>query len=109
MSPGNFGDTHLGDTDTKEITVTNTSDEDQEVQDLTIAGANAGEFAVTENHCPNGTKLAPGESCTVEVRFAPAAEGTRAAAVTVIPKDGEASKADVQGTGEPADSAGSGG
>jgi ASPM-SPD-2-Hydin domain-containing protein len=96
VPPGRFGVDHLGDTSTATITVGNDSKEAQQIEGATITGADAGDFQITANAC-TGTTLAPGQTCTVQVRFAPSAEGTRTADVQVTPKDAPAATATVQG------------
>ncbi len=49
---------------------------------LSLAGAQAAEFALGEGDCAAGTTLAGGQSCSVTVRFTPAASGQRLAELT---------------------------
>jgi hypothetical protein len=49
----------------------------------------AAEFAVTGGDCTVGMELAPSESCTVEVTFAPSAEETSSAVVAVVTAAGD--------------------
>jgi hypothetical protein len=49
----------------------------------------AAEFSLTGGDCAVGTELAPSESCTVEVTFAPTAEATSSAVVAVVTAAGD--------------------
>jgi len=62
------------------ITVTATGNQTVNLTSIAIAGANAGDFAISANTC--GATLAAGASCTVSVTFSPTAAGTRTAALT---------------------------
>ena len=97
LPPGGFQVDAPGDTSTETITVGNASKEAQQIEGVTIAGANAGDFQITASSC-TGTTLASGQTCTVHVKFAPVAKGTRTAEVQVTAKDAEATTATVQGT-----------
>jgi hypothetical protein len=99
LPPGGFGVDNLGDASTETITVGNASKEAQQIEGVTIAGANPGEFEITANGC-TGATLASGQTCAVQVKFAPTAEGTRTAEVQVTPKDAKAATATVQGAVE---------
>jgi hypothetical protein len=63
------------------VTVTNTGTADLNVGSATLIGTNSGDFQLT-NGCV--LSLAPGGSCTIQVRFAPTASGTRTAQVQLI-------------------------
>jgi hypothetical protein len=77
----NFGNQATGTTSSaKPVTVTNSGAASLIFAGITLSGANAADFAQT-NNC--GTALAPGSSCTVNVTFAPVAAGTRSAAINV--------------------------
>jgi hypothetical protein len=62
------------------VTLTNTGGTALSISSITIGGAEAGEFAET-NDC--GTTLASGASCTISVTFAPTAGGTVTATLAV--------------------------
>ncbi|HUI40640.1 MAG TPA: choice-of-anchor D domain-containing protein [Terriglobia bacterium] len=61
-------------------TLTNTGTETVNITGITLAGANAGDFADTTT-C--GATLAAGKSCTITVTFTPTVGGTRTATVSV--------------------------
>jgi len=53
------------------------------ISSISLGGANAGDFATT-NNCPNvATGLAAGASCTLSVTFKPLTVGARSAAITL--------------------------
>ena len=62
------------------ITLANTGNADLSVTSVAVSGANASDFAQT-NNC--GSSVAAGANCTISVSFKPAAAGTRTAAVIV--------------------------
>jgi hypothetical protein len=63
--------------------IPNTSGSNPTVADAaSIAGANAGDFTITGNGC-FGQTLEPGQSCTIELMFAPSALGSRAATLDI--------------------------
>lgn len=63
-----------------------------------VAGAQAAEFEITRDTC-DGQTLALNASCVIDVRFAPAAAGTRQATVTVSASPGGTAAAQVSGLG----------
>lgn len=67
---------------------------------ITTSGTHAGDFAV-DGSCSASTQLAPGAQCALEVRFTPAAVGTRAAQVEVGWNGGSVTIV-FSGAGEPA-------
>jgi len=82
----NFGDKIVGTTSaTAPITLTNTGTTSVAITLISITGANAADFAQT-NNC--GTSLAANSSCTINVTFKPTATGARAASVTVTDNGG---------------------
>jgi hypothetical protein len=49
-----------------------------------ISGANAGDYAITQNNCPSSpATLSAGGSCSITVTFSPTASGTRTANVVL--------------------------
>jgi hypothetical protein len=60
------------------VTLTNSGASPLTVGHVVVTGANAGDFAVSADACSTQS-LAPGASCTVDVRFTPGAEGARGA------------------------------
>ncbi len=80
-SPLNFGGVYIGGSSTLQLTFTNTTSftSTVNVTNVAISGVNAGDFSQTSN-CAS---LGMGQSCTINVTFAPTARGTRSGAVTV--------------------------
>ena len=69
------------------VAITNDGDANLVISSITKAGTNPGDFAFENNACafPSLPKqLTPGQSCTLDVRFAPTASGARSASVRVI-------------------------
>ncbi|HEV2494752.1 MAG TPA: choice-of-anchor D domain-containing protein [Terriglobia bacterium] len=62
------------------VTLTNNGNATLTVTSIGITGANAGDFAQT-NNC--GTTVNAGASCTINATFTPTATGTRAGSVTI--------------------------
>ncbi len=76
-----FGEQQVGGTsEPLAVTVTNTGSRAMSLTGVRFTGEAAGEFAVVSDDCSGSTRQG-GESCTVEVAFAPAANGPRAAAL----------------------------
>jgi hypothetical protein len=57
------------------VTIDNTGPVSLNISGASISGANAGEFAIAGNDCTR--PVAPGASCTIGLKFLPAASGTR--------------------------------
>jgi hypothetical protein len=76
----NFGTVEIGNKVTKVVTVTNTGTTALDISRVGVTGADAGDFTPS-NLCPSS--LAPTDSCTIEVRFAPRSTGSRTATLTV--------------------------
>ena len=64
----------------KKVTLTSSGTANLTISSIAITGANAGDFAQT-NNCP--ANLAPGKKCTVSVTFAPSQIGSRSASLTL--------------------------
>lgn len=80
------------------ITLDN-GDDPLTITSITISGANAGDFAQT-NDC--GTSLPAGGKCTISVTFTPSASGTRTAAISIVDSaPGSPHVATLSGTGNP--------
>ncbi|TVQ33536.1 MAG: choice-of-anchor D domain-containing protein [Wenzhouxiangella sp.] len=95
-----FGDVTLGETETREVTVSNVAGEDAEALVLTGLSIGTGAFAITDQgDCGLGSILAGGESCTVEVSFAPDAAGTFSDDLVISAGDGQSQSVPVSGTG----------
>jgi hypothetical protein len=75
-----FGTVEVGNNVTKGVTVKNTGTTALDISRVGATGADAGDFKPS-NHCPSS--LAPSDSCTIEVRFAPSTTGSRTATLTV--------------------------
>ena len=77
-----FGEVMLGTTSpVVQFTITSSGDAPVELGARSTIGDNAADFETTADTCPVGA-LAIGDSCTIDVRFAPLAEGTRQAVIT---------------------------
>ena len=63
-------------------TLTNTGQAPLTLATLTLAGAAAGDFALSGD-CTSGATLAPGSSCGMQMAFAPTGVGTRSGTLTV--------------------------
>lgn len=59
---------------------------------LSLTGTNAGEFAIASSSCA-GMMLAPGDSCTIDVRFEPTTMGAKSASLMVDGADAPVSVA----------------
>jgi hypothetical protein len=79
------------------ITLTNTGETKLSITGISITGANAGDFAQT-NNCP--ASLVAGFSCAISVTFAPTATGARSATLSVADNAaGSPQTATLSGTG----------
>ena len=67
------------------LTITNNGQVDLTLNALTFAGADPGDFLVTANGCLGA--VAPGESCTIEISFAPQGQGARSATLQIASDD----------------------
>ena len=65
---------------TQTVTLTNTGNASLTLTNIAITGSNSGDFAQT-NTC--GSTLGVGANCAIQVTFAPAALGSRCAALTI--------------------------
>jgi hypothetical protein len=74
-----FGDVLLGASNTRTATLTNAGPSSFVVGTISTSG----DFSVIGGSCRAGLQVVPGASCSVEVQFAPAQEGGRAATLTV--------------------------
>jgi hypothetical protein len=68
------------------VTVTDSGDAPLHVTGLTFSGTDAGDFVVTSDDCRSNT-IDPGNSCVVNVGFAPQAQGSRGAALVIKSND----------------------
>ncbi len=82
-----FGDQRVGTvSEARVLTITNRDTQSVTIDLVALTGDHAGEFAVGVDSC-GGVRLAPGGSCTVDIRFAPIAAGARRATVTLYEGD----------------------
>jgi hypothetical protein len=64
------------------VTLTNTGQAPLTLASLTLGGSAGGDFSLGGT-CASGTTLAPGDTCVMQLAFAPTAVGTRSGALTV--------------------------
>jgi len=89
-----FGDVDVGQTQDRTFTLMNNGSGTLQILAISISGTNNSEFVVIGN--PEAS-LAPGESMSVVLRFAPTAEGNRVAQVRIDTNDTD------DGTGDPSE------
>jgi hypothetical protein len=81
-------------------TLSNTGNAALTVGTLSLSGAAAGDYAISGGTCANGTSLAAGASCTVQVGFTPSVAGARAASLVIAHNaTGGSSTVALSGTG----------
>jgi sugar lactone lactonase YvrE len=98
-APFNFCDQAVGgSTPTQAFTLTNNTSAAVTGLAISFGGTNTGDFQASSNTC--GGSLAAGASCSINVDFAPAASGSRAATLTVADSAGDSATSDVTGTGD---------
>jgi Ca2+-binding RTX toxin-like protein len=91
-----FGNMVIGTTSgAQSITVANNGTQNLNLLGVSLSGADAGQFSLT-NNCP--TTVIPGASCTVDVRFAPTVTGPRTVSVNIL-HNAAGSQASVTATG----------
>ncbi|MFL6631574.1 MAG: choice-of-anchor D domain-containing protein [Massilia sp.] len=64
-------------------TLSNTGNAALTVGTLTLSGAAAADYTISGGTCANGTSLAAGANCTVQVAFKPSAAGARGASLVI--------------------------
>ena len=79
-----FGPVRTGRSVERDVTVANPSRVGLTLRRVAVEGADAGDFRLVGG-CAEGERLAPGGSCALSVRFAPAAVGERVARLVVEP------------------------
>jgi PGF-pre-PGF domain-containing protein len=96
-----FGDVAVGGSATEAVTVTNDGSTALELTSIGITGADADAFAIASN---GSSTVAPGESTTVEIEFAPESTGETSAGLEIGSNDPDAPSTTVplSGTGDPA-------
>jgi hypothetical protein len=84
-------------------TLSNTGNATLTVSTLSLSGAAAGDYAISGGSCANGTTLAAGANCTVQIGFTPSATGTRSASLVIAHNaTGGSSTVSLSGTGNAA-------
>lgn len=82
----------------REVVLTNDGSAGLTVRGVTFQGTNPDDFSVSSSTC--GSVVAPGTSCAIRVRFAPAATGARSAEMSILYNGPEASaEVALSGTG----------
>jgi uncharacterized protein YkwD len=77
-----FGNRVAGTTsDAQTVTVANSGKATLSISSIKLGGTNVADFAIASNGC--GPSVAPGGSCSIGIRFTPAAVGARSANLTV--------------------------
>jgi hypothetical protein len=76
-----FGNVHVGNSLTKDVTLTNTGTTALDITSIGTTGTAQGDY-VQSSACPN--PLGPGVNCVISVTFTPSKTGTRAADLTVV-------------------------
>jgi ELWxxDGT repeat protein len=84
-------------TQPQSVTVTNNGGSPLRITGFTFSGSNPGDFFVGSDTCHQ--PVAPGASCVVTVRFAPQAQGSRAATLAIGSNASDAGTANVSLTG----------
>jgi hypothetical protein len=83
-----FGDQIVGTTGAAlRVNVTNNGAAPIKIEGVKVDGPNAADFVVATQNCRR-TTLGPGDSCAVDVRFAPSAPGARVAELTFFDDGG---------------------
>jgi len=83
LSPLAFPKLEIGTpSDVKTSTLTNNGKVPFQVTTVTISGGGAKDYEIVSDTC-HDTTVAPGATCTIDVRFTPSAAGARAATLTV--------------------------
>jgi virginiamycin B lyase len=67
------------------LTVSNTGQVDLTISGLSFSGADPGDFVIGSNSCLGS--IAPGESCQLQVSFAPGGQGARSATLLIASND----------------------
>jgi hypothetical protein len=81
-------------------TLSNTGNAALTVGTLTLSGAAAADYTIGGGTCANGTSLAAGANCTVQVAFKPSAAGARGASLVIAHNaTGGSSTVALSGTG----------
>lgn len=94
-----FGSVEVLTSASANVFVSNSCGADLNVSDITITGANAGDFTLTTD-C---STVAAGGSCTAEVVFAPGSLGDKLALLTIISDDPKQPKIEIPLSGQAVD------
>jgi hypothetical protein len=78
--------------------LSNTGNAPLSISALALGGTNSGDF-IESHTCPVGASLAAGANCSISVRFAPTATGTRSAAVALTSNAAGSPAVDLKGSG----------
>jgi hypothetical protein len=81
------------------VTVTNNGSAPLVVLGFATSGTNPDDFFTATDNC--GAQIAPGSNCTVKVRFAPQAQGSRSATLSVLSNAPTATPVALTGTAGP--------
>lgn len=97
VTPGSvdFGSVDVGSSASQKITVSNAGSDDLTVTDVSLSGADAGEFGESEG----GFTLPPGDTRDVTVSFSPTSDGAKSADLLVESNDPDTPIASVSLTG----------
>jgi hypothetical protein len=83
-NPVDFGVAKLGaDGNTREITITNVGNWSGGLFIAVVSGGAVGSYQLLDENCTN-REIAPAESCTLQVRFRPIAEGVKKATLSLF-------------------------
>ncbi|MEZ4706746.1 MAG: choice-of-anchor D domain-containing protein [Caldilineaceae bacterium] len=102
VTPGSidFGTVETGSTSAAEtVTILNQGDVSLSITNISLGGADAGQFAISNNNC--GASVGAGDSCTVELTFTPASSGAKNAFLAIDSNDSDEGTVNVvlNGTG----------
>ena len=103
LAPGSaaFGLAVIGTTTTEQtLTLTNDGDVASGVPSVGLTGPDAGQFTIVDNGCT--AALPGGDSCDIDVAFAPTSAGGKTAAVAVSASPGGSDTTALTGTGQTA-------
>ncbi len=78
----NFGNVHVGNSVTKNVTLTSTGTTTLDITTIAVTGTNSADFLIETNACPS--TLNPGGNCVISVKFTPSTTGNRSANLTVV-------------------------
>jgi hypothetical protein len=88
-----------GPSGTRTFTVTSTGSDPLEIASVSLTGPDAEQFAIVTNGCAAASPLAPGQTCTVQVVFAPVVTGARTTTLEVATNGPTLTSASLAATG----------